>query len=125
MTGETTEGRPCGKTGKRGYRRSEKWFAARRKLHADPTFKAEQAERMRKLHADPTFNPLASLTKEQRENYDLLVKKGGYTRKEALEKIAERPTKIRKGENLGALVPGALLATVGMDFSQEEIEVRD
>src|ERR1700721_427517 len=117
MTNETSEGRPCGK---RAYRKSEKWHAARRALHADPEFKAKTAERMRALHADPEFNPLASLTAEQRENYDLLVKKGGYSRKEALEAISERPTKatVKKGDHLGMRIPMPV-----MNFASDDLEV--
>lgn len=49
-------------------------------------------ERMQALNADPEFNPLAVLTKEQREDYDILKKKGRYTRQEALAILAESAT---------------------------------
>ena len=68
-----------------------------RLLHADPEFRAKNAERMRRLHADPEFNPLAALTPEERAEYDILVKRGGYSRAEALEIMgkteAPRPAK--------------------------------
>jgi hypothetical protein len=69
-----------------------------RRMHADPAFKEKHskavAERMRRMHADPAFNPLAALTPDQREEYDVLVKKGGYKRKEALPMVlGERATK--------------------------------
>jgi hypothetical protein len=72
---------------------SDPEFKARmRKLNSDPEFKAAQSERMRKLHSDPEFNPLASLTTKKREEYDLLRRKGGYSRQEALELVGARPT---------------------------------
>lgn len=48
--------------------------------------RAAQAERLRKMNADPEFNPLASLTPQQRGDYDVL-KKNGYQRKEALQMV--------------------------------------
>ena len=64
-----------------------------RALHADPAFKAKMSDRMRALNADPAFNPLAGLTPEQRDEYDVLVKKGGYKRNEALALVlGERAT---------------------------------
>ena len=71
-------------------------FAARnaermRRLHADPEFAARHAarhaERMRRLNADPARNPLAALTPEERADYDVLRRKGGLTRDEALRAI--------------------------------------
>nr|BDD45147.1 hypothetical protein 33 [bacterium] len=68
----------------------EERAARMKKLNADPEFKAKQAAaasaRMKKLHADPEFNPLAALTPQQREDYDIL-KKNGYTRADALEAV--------------------------------------
>ena len=61
--------------------------AVANKLHADPEFAAKNAERMRKLNADPEFNPLAALTQEERADYDVLVKKGGLSRHDALVSI--------------------------------------
>jgi hypothetical protein len=91
-----------------------------RARHADPEFKARNAERMRARHADPEFNPLASLTKEQRENYDVLVKKGGYTREEALAKIAERPTMAPK-----ELKRAEMSYIPSLDLTRENLEVTD
>ena len=56
-----------------------------RRRNADPEFRAKQAEGMRRRNADPEFNPLAALTPEERAEYDILVKRGGYSRAEALE----------------------------------------
>lgn len=50
------------------------------------------ADRMRKMHSDPAFNPLAALTREQRDEYDILVKKGGYKRAEALSMLTASVT---------------------------------
>lgn len=44
-------------------------------------------ERMKRLNADPAYNPLAALTPEERADYDVLVKKGGYSRCDALSLI--------------------------------------
>ena len=55
--------------------------------NADPEFKEKQRAAMVALHADPEFNPLALLTPEQRAEYDLLRKKGGYSREDAMETI--------------------------------------
>ncbi len=60
---------------------------ATRRLHADPEFAARHAERMRRLNADPARNPLAALTPEERADYDVLRRKGGLTRDEALRAI--------------------------------------
>ena len=56
-------------------------------LHADPEFAARRRERLKALHADPRHNPLAALSAEERADYDLLVKKGGLKRADALRSI--------------------------------------
>ena len=58
-----------------------------KRLNADPEFAKANSERMKRLHADPEFNPLAALTPEERADYDVLRKKGGYSREEALAMV--------------------------------------
>ena len=53
----------------------------------DTEFAERNRERMKALNADPEFNPLSALTREERADYDLLVKKGGMKRDEALKSI--------------------------------------
>ena len=57
--------------------------------NADPVFAAAHAARMKARHADPAFNPLAALNKEQRADYDILRRKAGYSRAEALAGVAQ------------------------------------
>ncbi len=62
-----------------------------RALNADPEFAEKNrkaaAERMRALNADPGFNPLAALSAEERQDYDVLTKVGRYGREAALVAI--------------------------------------
>jgi hypothetical protein len=125
----------------------EKHAERMRAMHADPEFKEKHAERMRAMNADPEFkeklrkisaermrasSPLAVLTKEQREEYDILVKKGGYKREEALALISERPTRIEKDfvpENIKhhgfrkKSKPIIYIPILSMDFSSDDLEM--
>ena len=56
-------------------------------LHADPEFAAKRDAHMKALNADPSRNPLVLLSATERADYDLLVKKGGMSRTEALVAI--------------------------------------
>jgi hypothetical protein len=56
-------------------------------LNADPEFRARKSARMKELNADPARNPLAALTPQERADYNLVKRKMGYTRDEALTAI--------------------------------------
>jgi len=66
-----------------------------RRLHADPAFAAahaeRSAERMRRLHADGRIHShIASMTPEQRADYDAL-RRNGYRKAEALAALGLAP----------------------------------
>ena len=58
-----------------------------RARNADPEFAKASAERMRARHADPARNPLVLLSPAERADYDILTRKGGKTRNDALAAV--------------------------------------
>ena len=60
-------------------------------INADPEFaerhRERSCERMKAMRADPARNPLVLLTAAERADYDMLRKKGGSTRNDALRAI--------------------------------------
>lgn len=62
-----------------------------RRLNADPEFAAANAERMRRLNADGRIHShIASMTPEQRADYDTL-RRNGYRKAEALAALGIAP----------------------------------